>query len=128
MLAVVVTAPLIGKVAEVSAFRAVGTIIGGMIGMLIFTIGLHAFSGYGAGVFVCSLAPFMVTGTTYLAFKKSLDQLAKFIQLTYIIVGYNAKPEKSVYKCTLLIAHGVDSIPWNLGQTDVCARLDLGIL
>jgi hypothetical protein len=38
-------------------------------------------------------------GTTYVAFKHSLDQLARFTLLTYCIVGFGAKPEKGELRC-----------------------------
>jgi hypothetical protein len=36
----------------------------------------------------------IVVPTVYLAFKHNADQLSRFVQLTYIIVSYNARPEK----------------------------------
>lgn len=36
----------------------------------------------------------MTVGTTWIAYKKNMEQLAKFVQLTYIIVAYSAKPTK----------------------------------
>ncbi len=43
---VVVTAPLIGQVAEVSVFRTVGTILGGAWGFFVWSVGNWIAGGY----------------------------------------------------------------------------------
>ncbi|GAX75211.1 hypothetical protein CEUSTIGMA_g2655.t1 [Chlamydomonas eustigma] len=88
----VVTAPLIGKVSEVSTYRIIGTVVGGLWGFFMFSIGVFTFTsvpdGDGPGVFVSLLSPLVAVATTFLAYKLGLDQLARFTQLTYILVGY----------------------------------------
>ncbi len=107
---IVVTAPLIGKVSEVSVYRIIGTVIGGerrehmrlllrlggthvrsvtsdpssltgFWGFLVFTIGILAISPYGSGIFVSLASPVLILSTSYLAFKKGLEQLARFMQV-----------------------------------------------
>ena len=140
----VVTAPLIGKVSEVSTLRIIGTILGGMhtgwfqascfaaayggcisavaepyhcntsitavwilsaqrlladrvpctnhvcrpalgptglYGFCTFEFGLHVISAYGSSLFVSLMAPTIIVFTTYLAYKKGLEQLARFMQV-----------------------------------------------
>ncbi|EFJ48876.1 hypothetical protein VOLCADRAFT_90583 [Volvox carteri f. nagariensis] len=117
---IVVTAPLIGKVAQVAFDRLLGTAVGGFIGCVCFTLGpvategscqsklkystqvavckilqqFHVFGAFGGGIFISLMSGVTIWGTTYLAFKHSLDQLVRFVQLTYIIVAFGAKPDK----------------------------------
>lgn len=100
-----VTAPLIGKVSEVSVYRIIGTIIGGerqecvkpllefdqllcsrigFSGFLIFTIGNLAISPFGSGILVSLASPVFILSTSYLAFKKGLEQLTRFMQVRAI--------------------------------------------
>ena len=70
-----------------STYRVIGTVTGGLWGFLMFTIGTHTFTsvegGEGSGIFVALVSPLVVVSTTYLAYKKGLDQLARFIQVGY---------------------------------------------
>lgn len=61
-----------------------------------------------------SVALLQVHCTLIIAFHTLLlctagDQLSKFIQLTYLIVGYNAKPEKSAALLAFLRVVGIIS-------------------
>lgn len=47
-----VTAPLIGKVAQVSFDRIMGTILGGMIGFIVFSAGYNAVGVFGSALVV----------------------------------------------------------------------------
>lgn len=51
-----VTAPLIGKVAEVSTFRTAGTIIGGFLGYVVWQIGEVIAGGWFAGILVVAVS------------------------------------------------------------------------
>ncbi|KXZ48693.1 hypothetical protein GPECTOR_26g596 [Gonium pectorale] len=105
---IVVTAPVIGKVAQVAFDRLLGTAVGGFIGMVAFTIGFHLFgAGPGGSVFISAVAGLTVWATTYLAFKHSLDQLARFMQLTYCIVAFGAKPDKGASLLAMLRIGGI---------------------
>ncbi|KAG2489868.1 hypothetical protein HYH03_011670 [Edaphochlamys debaryana] len=104
---IVVTAPLIGKVAQVAFDRLLGTLVGGGVAYIAFTIGYHLFSHRAAGVFISCGAATTVVATTYLAYKKSMDQLARFVQLTYVIVAYGAKPEKGAFLLALMRVGGI---------------------
>ena len=77
----VVTAPYIGKVSEVSVYRIIGTALGGFWGLAMFSLGLYLISPYGSGVFVSLTSPLLVLTTTWFAFKKGLEQLARFMQV-----------------------------------------------
>ena len=50
-----------------------------------FTIGTRTFTsvegGEGSGIFVALMSPLVVVSTTYFAYKKGLDQLARFVQV-----------------------------------------------
>ena len=52
----------------------------GLWGFLTFEFGLHAISAFGSGIFVSLTSPLLIVGTTYLAYKQGLEQLAKFMQ------------------------------------------------
>ncbi|KAL6765926.1 Fusaric acid resistance protein-like-domain-containing protein [Haematococcus lacustris] len=106
---VVVTAPLIGKVAEVSVYRIIGTIIGGAIGYLAYSVGYWCLGLYGAGIVVSCFSWVVVVPTVYLAYKHQADQLSKFVQLTYIIIAFNAKPEKGAAILAALRVAGIIS-------------------
>lgn len=68
-----------------STYRVIGTVTGGLWGFLMYTIGLNTFKSIegteGSGVFVSLVSPLVVVSTTYLAYKRGLDQLARFIQV-----------------------------------------------
>ena len=46
-----------------------------------FSIGIHAISPYGSGIFVSLASPLLIVSTTYYAYKKGLEQLARFMQV-----------------------------------------------
>ena len=46
-----------------------------------FSIGLYAISAYGSGLFVSLSSPLLVVSTSYYAYKKGLEQLARFMQV-----------------------------------------------
>ncbi|GLC56641.1 hypothetical protein PLESTB_001129800 [Pleodorina starrii] len=104
---IVVTAPVIGKVAQVAFDRLLGTAVGGFIGCVCFTVGFHLFGVLGGGVFISLMSGVTVWATTYLAFKHSLDQLVRFVQLTYCIVAFGAKPDKGALLIALLRVGGI---------------------
>ncbi|GAX83155.1 hypothetical protein CEUSTIGMA_g10581.t1 [Chlamydomonas eustigma] len=114
----VVTAPLIGKVSEVSTYRIIGTVSGGLWGFLMFMVGTHTLTTMedGSGVFVALMSPVVVISTTYFAYKRGLDQLARFIQLTYILVGYGSYPNAqeaillALVRISGIVAGGVVSL------------------
>ena len=85
---VVVTAPLIGKASETANYRVVGTISGGLWGFFMWWLGAALFGTHGSGTFVALVSPVLVVATTYLAYKRGMDQLAKYMQITYIVCGY----------------------------------------
>lgn len=85
---IVVTAPLIGKASETANYRVVGTISGGLWGFLMWWMGAALFGYQGGATFVALVSPVLVVGTTYLAYKRGMDQLAKYMQITYVICGY----------------------------------------
>ena len=54
---------------------------GGFWGLAMFSIGLYAISAYGSGLFVSLSSPLLVVSTSYYAYKKGLEQLARFMQV-----------------------------------------------
>ncbi|GLI59386.1 hypothetical protein VaNZ11_001252 [Volvox africanus] len=104
---IVVTAPLIGKVAQVAFDRLLGTAVGGLIGCVCFTVGFHMFGAFGGGIFISLMSGVAVWTTTYIAYKFSMDQLVRFVQLTYIIVAFGAKPDKGAFLLALLRVGGI---------------------
>eukprot|EP00798_Chlamydomonas_sp_ICE-L_P030402 gene30402-35407_t len=92
---VVVSSPLIGKVAEVSVLRVIGTALGAFVSFSFFTLGINTMSYYWTSNLIALASPLIVVPSIYMAFKTSLDQLAKFLMLTYVIVGYSATPGNS---------------------------------
>ncbi|GIL77400.1 hypothetical protein Vretifemale_6863 [Volvox reticuliferus] len=104
---IVVTAPLIGKVAQVAFDRLLGTAVGGFIGCVCFTVGFHLFGALGGGIFISLMSGIAVWTTTYLAYKYSMEQLVRFVQLTYIIVAFGAKPDKGAFLLALLRVGGI---------------------
>eukprot|EP00198_Chlamydomonas_reinhardtii_P008113 XP_001697450.1 predicted protein [Chlamydomonas reinhardtii] len=129
---IVVTAPLIGKVAQVAFDRLLGTAVGGFLGFLCYQIGWALFEQAMAGAFISFGAAVTIWATTFLAFKRSLDQLgtlphnsgnwgshrraccvkkwdseARFMQLTYCIVAFGAKPDKGALQLALLRVGGI---------------------
>ncbi|GFR45688.1 hypothetical protein Agub_g7103 [Astrephomene gubernaculifera] len=104
---IVVTAPLIGKVAQVAFDRLLGTLVGGLIGYMCFTTGFHLFGVFGAGIFISLMAGLVVWLSTFLASRRPLEQLVRFVQLTYIIVAFGAKPDKGAFLLALMRIGGI---------------------
>ncbi|KAJ9509037.1 hypothetical protein QJQ45_001520 [Haematococcus lacustris] len=94
---------------QVSVYRIIGTIIGGAIGYLAYSVGYWCLGLYGAGIVVSCFSWVVVVPTVYLAYKHQADQLSKFVQLTYIIIAFNAKPEKGAAVLAALRVAGIIS-------------------
>lgn len=63
---IVVTAPLIGKVAQVAFDRLLGTAVGGFLGFLCYQIGWALFEQAMAGAFISFGAAVTIWATTFL--------------------------------------------------------------
>jgi hypothetical protein len=52
-----------------------------------FTIGLYAISPYGSGIFVSLASPLLILSTSYLAYKRGLEQLARWANGTSLDIS-----------------------------------------
>lgn len=106
---IVVNAPLIGRLAQTSCERTLGTIAGGCLGFLAYDYGRRVFQGSLLAVDMYLIMTTAAVGSLscYLAYSMGLDLTPKFFAMTFLLVTTGAHTYGS--KCSLTLWHESDS-------------------
>lgn len=85
--AVVAASPLIGKVAQLSFERTLGTVAGGLLGYIVYDFGvLHLPDEYDT-IFLCTSAAAVGVLSCYLSNVFKLDASMRLFVITFLLVG-----------------------------------------
>ncbi|CAL8465245.1 g4780 [Coccomyxa elongata] len=101
---VVVAAPMLGKVTQVSVERTIGTIFGGLLGLATVLLG-HGF-GQDEDIAITGFVAFLVGfGAVCVGYALSLDYSAKLFVMTFVLVvmGSNEPADASLVALTRIV-------------------------
>ncbi|KAF6265087.1 hypothetical protein COO60DRAFT_1114641 [Scenedesmus sp. NREL 46B-D3] len=107
--AVVAASPLIGKVAQLSYERTLGTLTGGMLGFLVYDYGIRLLPDGVDHVFMVCCAAVVGFVSCWLSNRFKLDASMRLFVITFLIVtfGANSKDSKSALGVALLRTGGI---------------------
>ncbi|KAK9806935.1 hypothetical protein WJX72_007993 [[Myrmecia] bisecta] len=107
--AVVVSAPVIGKVAQTGFERILGTIIGGWLGYGTFMVGRLFWNETFDGL-VLSVAAFLVAAShVVIGYKLSLENSTKLYALTFLLVTFGSHDPEGALTLTITRISGIVS-------------------